>query len=101
VGNKNPRSIYTFNHNVLTLLLHIQPDAKQSEFCGLHGERLKIRIKAPPVDGKANDEIIRFLAEQFSIAKSQIQIISGELGREKTVRISALKELPHQLLVLK
>jgi uncharacterized protein (TIGR00251 family) len=95
------KTFYQLHDSHLILFLHIQPGAKQSEFCGLHGERLKIRIKAPPVDGKANDEIIRFLAEHFSIAKSQIQIISGELGREKTVRVSALKELPHQLLVLK
>jgi uncharacterized protein (TIGR00251 family) len=95
------KTFYQLHDSHLILFLHIQPGAKKSEFCGLHGERLKIRIKAPPVDGKANDEIVRFLAAQFYIAKSQIQIVSGELGREKTIRISDLKELPSQLLLLK
>ena len=91
------QKFYTFSNNTLTLLLHIQPGAKQTEFSGLHGERLKIRIKAPPADGKANAEIIRFLAEQFRAAKSQIEIISGELGRQKTVQINGLGELPLEL----
>jgi len=91
-------NFYQFDKNTLTLFLHIQPGSKQTEFAGLHGERLKMRIKAPPVDGKANAEIIRFLAEQFGVAKSQIEIISGELGRQKTVQIYGLKQLPLELL---
>lgn len=92
------QTFYTFDNQTLTLFLHIQPGAKQTEFVGLHGERLKIRIKAPPVDGKANAEIIRFLAAQFCVTKSQIEIISGDLGRQKTVQITGLKELPLQFM---
>lgn len=91
------KNFYKFDNDTLTLFLHIQPGAKNTEFAGTHGERLKIRIKAPPADGKANAEIIRFLAEQFSVAKSQIEIISGELGRQKTLQINGLKKLPAQL----
>jgi uncharacterized protein (TIGR00251 family) len=91
------QNFYRFDNQTLTLFLHIQPGAKQTEFSGLHGERLKIRIKAPPVDGKANIEIIRFLAAQFCVTKSQIEIISGELGRQKTVQISGLERLPLEL----
>jgi uncharacterized protein (TIGR00251 family) len=91
------QKFYQLNDNTLTLLLHIQPGAKQSAFAGLHGERLKIRIKAPPVDGKANAELLRFIAEEFSLAKSQITIISGELGRQKTIKIEGVATLPEAL----
>jgi uncharacterized protein (TIGR00251 family) len=50
--------------------LHIQPKASRDEWSGLHGERLKLRIKAPPVDGKANAYLIGFLAKEFGINKS-------------------------------
>lgn len=70
------------------LFLYIQPGAKKSEVAGVHGDALKIRIKAPPVDGKANEEVINFLAEHLGIAKSRLAIASGPNSRRKTVRIS-------------
>jgi uncharacterized protein (TIGR00251 family) len=51
------------------------------------GERLKISVNAPPVDGKANEAVIRVLAETFGVQKSAIEIVRGETGRRKTVRI--------------
>ena len=65
----------------LILVCHLQPNASKSEFAGLHGEALKVRIQAPPLDGKANTELIKFLAKQFGVSKSAISIISGELNR--------------------
>lgn len=70
------------------LKLYIQPGAKKSEIVGVHGDRLKIRLNAPPVDGKANKELIRFLAKTFDIKKSEIKIIVGLKNRQKDVRIS-------------
>lgn len=72
----------------LILQCHIQPGAKRSELAGEHGERLKIRLQAPPVDGKANTELIRFLGKLFGVPRRDIQIESGELSRQKRVRIS-------------
>lgn len=71
----------------LRLHLHIQPGAKQTEVVGLYGDSLKIRLAAPPVDGKANKALITFLAKTLAISRQQIQIVRGETGREKTIEI--------------
>jgi uncharacterized protein len=77
----------------LLLFCHLQPGASKTEFAGLHGDRLKIRIKAPAVDGKANAALISFLSDEFSVAKNQIKIEQGELGRQKNIRIVMPKRI--------
>ncbi len=72
----------------VVLTLHIQPGAKTTEIAGLHGEALKIRLAAPPIDGKANECLIGFLAAKLGVAKSRIELISGASSRGKRVRIS-------------
>ncbi|MCY1283593.1 hypothetical protein D9M68_258110 [compost metagenome] len=81
----------------LILDCHLQPKASCDEFAGLHGERLKIRLTAPPVEGKANAHLLKFLAAAFGVAKSQVTLESGELNRQKRVRIRAPKRLPAEL----
>jgi uncharacterized protein (TIGR00251 family) len=78
----------------LLLFCHVQPGAKRSEFASLHGERIKIRLHAPPVDGKANSQLIAFLSEVFAVPKHAVKIESGELSRQKRVRITAPKHIP-------
>ena len=78
----------------LILDCHLQPKASCDEFAGLHGERLKIRLSAPPVDGKANAHLLAFLGSAFGVAKSQVELVSGELNRHKRVRINQPKRLP-------
>ncbi|HSX72255.1 MAG TPA: DUF167 domain-containing protein [Pseudomonas sp.] len=78
----------------LLLDCHLQPKASRDEFAGLHGERLKIRLTAPPVEGKANAQLQAFLAGAFGVAKSQVVLESGELNRQKRVRIRAPRTLP-------
>ena len=78
----------------LLLDCHLQPKASKDEFAGLHGERLKIRLTAPPVEGKANAQLLAFLAGAFGVAKSQVSLESGELNRQKRVRICAPRRLP-------
>ena len=75
----------------VTLRLHIQPGAKKTEVVGLHGEALKIRLAAPPVDGKANACLIAFLAERLGVAKAAISLVSGDTSRAKRVRISGVE----------
>ena len=78
----------------LILDIHLQPKASKDEFAGLHGERLKIRLTTPPVEGKANAHLMAFLGQAFGVAKSHVQLISGELNRQKRVRIQSPLKLP-------
>jgi hypothetical protein len=70
------------------LTLHIQPGAKKTEITGLHGEALKIRLAAPPVDGKANAALIAFLAKACGVSKSAVELVSGDTCRAKRVRVT-------------
>jgi uncharacterized protein (TIGR00251 family) len=90
---------YQWADGDLILVCHLQPKASKSEFAGLHGDALKIRIQAPPVEGKANTELIKFLAKQFAVSKRDIDIISGELNRHKRVRISNPQTLPAEACI--
>lgn len=72
----------------LTLTLHIQPGAKKTEFAGLHGDALKIRLAAPPVDGKANEALVRFVAEALGLPKSAVHLKSGQTSRRKVLEVS-------------
>lgn len=74
--------------------LHVQPKASKDEWAGLHGERLKLRIKAAPIDGKANQHLITFIADEFAVSKSACKLVTGESGREKRIAISSPKKLP-------
>jgi len=69
------------------LTVHIQPKASATECVGIHGDAIKIRVAAPPVDGAANEELIRFLARQLSIPSSSVRIHSGASGRHKRVLV--------------
>lgn len=68
------------------LSVRVVPRASRSGIQGLHGDALKIRLTAPPVEGKANEALIKFLSKELSIPRAQIDIKSGETGRNKTVR---------------
>ncbi|MBP8267071.1 MAG: YggU family protein [Zoogloea sp.] len=71
----------------VVLTLHIQPGAKKTEIAGLHGDALKIRLAAPPVDGKANAALIAFLAKACGMSKSSVELVSGDTSRSKRVRV--------------
>jgi uncharacterized protein (TIGR00251 family) len=74
---------------VLTISLHVQPGARRTELVGLHGEALKLRLAAPPVDGKANACLVSFLADFLDVPKGTITLVSGESSRQKRVRIES------------
>lgn len=79
------------SHSKGTLLkLHVQPGASKTEVAGLHGDALKVRVQAPPVDGKANQALVGFLAEIFQIPKKQVHLLSGETGRQKSFLLEGL-----------
>jgi uncharacterized protein (TIGR00251 family) len=73
----------------------VQPKASRNEIVGIHRGSLKIRLTAPPVEGEANRECIKFLAKAFRIPKSSIEIIQGHKSRQKTLLI---REVPPETL---
>lgn len=81
----------------LLLQLHVQPGASRDQFLGLHGDAIKVAIKAPPVDGKANAHLQNFLALSFAVAKRQVVLEKGELSRQKKWRIVAPCSVPDAL----
>ncbi|HEY8384685.1 MAG TPA: DUF167 family protein [Porticoccaceae bacterium] len=78
----------------LVLHCHIQPGASRDAIAGLHGDRLKVQVASPPVDGKANDRLIRFMAKTLGVAKSRISLLRGHTGRQKSLHIAQLETLP-------
>jgi uncharacterized protein (TIGR00251 family) len=72
------------------LRVQVAPRASRSEIVGLHGQRLRIRVAAPPVDGAANQELGRFLASVLKVPRNAIGIVSGQEGRSKVVNITGL-----------
>lgn len=87
-------SWHHWEEGILTLNLHVQPKASKDEWSGLHGSRLKLRIMAPPVDGRANQYLLKFLAKEFGVSKANCKLISGECGREKRISIISPQKFP-------
>ncbi len=77
--------------------VRVQPRAKSDGFAGVAGDRLKIHINAPPVAGKANTQLIRYLARLFKVPKSRVEIINGQTSGYKRIRIAAPKQLPEMI----
>jgi uncharacterized protein (TIGR00251 family) len=74
----------------MILELHVQPGATRSEFAGEHGGRIKLRLAAPPVEGKANDALIDFLAAHYGVPRRNVRIAAGLRSRRKRVVIEGV-----------
>jgi len=86
---------YQWQGEQLLLSVRVQPRASCDEIVGPHGgESLKVRITAPPVEGKANRHLIKFIAKAFGVARGQVSLAKGEHGREKRLAITAPTRLP-------
>lgn len=72
----------------VTLTLHIQPAARKTEVAGLHGDALKIRLAAPPVDGKANAALLEFVADRLDLPRAAVSLKSGQTSRRKVVEVA-------------
>ena len=86
---KNLNFIKSQGENII-LNLYIQPNSSKNEIVGLWKDKLKVKIAAPPHQGKANKRLIEFLSQLFKIKKSQVKILRGEKSREKVVEIKNL-----------
>jgi uncharacterized protein len=81
----------------LVLALRVQPRATRDELAGPHGDRFRVRVAAPPVDGKANAHLLRFLAGCFDVPVADVVLERGEIGRDKQVRIHRPRRIPPAL----
>ena len=82
----------------ITLVLHVQPGAKRSEIAGLHGDALKIRLAAPPIEGRANEALLRFIADCFNVPLRNVELKQGGQSRHKRVEVRGSVVQPESLL---
>ena len=83
------------------IALHCQPGAKKTEVQGEHDGRLKLRLAAPPVEGKANEALIQWLSKTLDIRRANIELLAGDLSRLKRVRVQGItaEQIKTSLLV--
>lgn len=72
----------------LVLTVHVQPGAAHTGVAGVHGDALKVRLRAPPVDGKANEALLGYLGESLGVPRRNLELVSGQTSRRKRVRIA-------------
>ena len=94
------RQPWVLADNQLTLYCHVQPGAKHNQLTGLYDNCLKVQLKSPPVDGKANKALIVFLAKICHVPKSKVIINKGLSSRRKTIIIHDLNEIPVEIFQL-
>lgn len=84
----------------VTFAVRVVPRASRNEIVGVHGDALKIRVTAPPVEGRANEALIAFLAKRLDVRKSQVEIVAGGTSRRKMIRVIglSLQEVGERLL---
>jgi uncharacterized protein (TIGR00251 family) len=70
--------------------VHVQPRASRTEVAGLHDGCVKVRLAAPPVDGEANAELVRFVADKLGVPKARVHLLSGQTSRRKTLTIDGM-----------
>jgi len=82
------------------LIVHVVPRSRTTAIAGRYGDAIRIRLAAPPVDGAANAELIRFLAARLGVARAKVRIVRGTTGRRKTVTVEGVTtERAQQLLM--
>ena len=84
------RAIVQDSKNGAVLIVHVQPNAAQTQCVGIHGDALKIRVAARPLDGAANDALIRFIAAQCAVPQSSVAIQAGAEGRRKRLCVKGV-----------
>ena len=80
-------SIFKESNGTVTFAVKVVPRASKNQIAGVEGDAVKIRLNAPPVEGKANDALIEFLADMLDLSRSQIEIMTGHTSRHKVVRV--------------
>jgi len=92
----------TYKDGRVLLKLHVQPKASKNRFAGIYNDAIKLAVTAPPVDGKANTAVIKFLASSLNLKKKDLEIRHGLQSRTKSILIAgrSLEELRSQILAI-
>ena len=85
------RDVASDHPDGVTLSVRVKPRASKSRVLGVREGELEVAVAAPPVDGAANTELLRTLADHFDVPRGQVRILTGETGKHKTVRLSGLR----------
>jgi uncharacterized protein (TIGR00251 family) len=85
--SNNINNYFEITGNDIIVKVKIVPGSSKNKIVGVYNDSLKINITTPPVEGKANKKCIAYLAKYFDIAKSKIEIISGQTGKNKLIKI--------------
>lgn len=80
----------TEDKNGCIFQVRVMPRSRRNAIVGLHGDALKIRLTAPPVDGKANQALLKFLAKRLGVSPSAVEIVAGHTSRQKRVRVAGV-----------
>lgn len=83
----------------LILNCHVQPKASRNALVGLYGKHLKVQISAPPIDGKADSYLLKYIAGEFGVAQRQVTLLRGESSRQKTLEITGPQKIPKAAMV--
>ena len=90
----NKAAWWSPSDDAIVVSLRVTPGARRSEVIDSDGDRLRIRIAAPAIEGKANAEVARFIAALFGVRRSAVSVVRGDRSRDKTVRIAGITKLP-------
>lgn len=85
---------YERKNDTVIVNVYVQPGAKRTEIVGFYGDALKIRLASPPIDGRANDALLNFVAQLFDVPQRQVELIRGGKSRHKSVTIKGSKIEP-------
>jgi len=87
-----PDCVTSVEKGLFRLNVWVQPGAKKNAFCGLHQGYLKLKIQAPPSEGRANKEVVAFLARHLGIKRTRVRVESGQKARKKSILINTNNE---------
>lgn len=82
--------VFHASRDGITFSVKIIPRAKRDEIVGIENDTVKIRLNAPPVEGRANEALVRFLAGVLGLARAQVEIVRGETARHKVIRVRGI-----------
>jgi uncharacterized protein (TIGR00251 family) len=82
--------MFTESNGAVTFAVKVVPRASKNQIVGIEGDAIKIRLNAPPVEGKANDALIAFLAAALAVPRARIEIVTGQTSRRKILRVRGM-----------